>query len=338
MLPETFRCYLVEKDESGKVSARITRRRLAELPPGDVLLRVDYSSLNYKDALAATGHPGVNRVFPHIPGVDAAGEVAGTGVYEFVEGDQVLVTGFDMGSNRAGGWAEYVRVPQDWVVPMPRGLTTRQSMMIGTGGLTAAFCVDALRRHDVAADAGEVVVSGASGGVGSFAVALLARLGYQVVAVTGKTSAHDYLRLLGAAEVVGRETLTGAGDKPLLSGRWAGAIDTVGGAALSAILRATRRGGCVASCGNAGGFEIPGLTVYPFILRGVTLAGIDAAWCPIALRHQTWDRLAGPWKLDDEHLQRMARFVTLEELPGQIEAILAGRITGRVVVRIGAQE
>ncbi len=218
MLPETFRCYLVSKDAAGNVSGQITRRRLAELPPGEVLIRVAYSSLNYKDALAATGHPGVNRVFPHIPGVDAAGTVADSGVSEFVEDDPVLVTGFDMGANRWGGYAEYVRVPHDWIVPLPFPLSLRDSMALGTAGLTAAMAVDSLRKHDVAPDRGEVVVTGASGGVGSIAVALLAKLGYLVAAVTGKASAHDYLKKLGASQVLDRQAVDDTSGKPLLSG------------------------------------------------------------------------------------------------------------------------
>ncbi len=331
MLPETFRCYLVTKDSDGRVSGEFAERRLDELPEGDVLIRVEYSSLNYKDALGAKGHPGVNRAFPHIPGVDAAGTVAQSGVYEFVEGDPVLVTGFDMGSNRWGGYAEYVRVPQDWVVPLPRDLTLRQSMMLGTAGLTAGFCVDALIKHDVKPESGDVVVTGASGGVGSFAVAILAKLGYHVVAVTGKPTAHEYLESLGAAEIAGREAVNDPSAKPLLARRWAGAVDTVGGNALSTILRSMHLGGCVAACGNAAGFELP-ITVYPFILRGVTLAGIDAAWCPIPIRHETWQRLAGEWKPDC--LDRIARFIDFCELPPQFDEILAGRLTGRLVVTI----
>jgi acrylyl-CoA reductase (NADPH) len=331
MLPETFRCYLVTKDPDGTVWGEITERPLEDLPEGEVLIRVQYSSLNYKDALAAKGHPGVNKVFPHVPGVDAAGTVAQSGAYEFVEGDQVLVTGFDMGANRWGGFAEYVRVPQDWVVPLPLGLTLRESMMLGTAGLTAGFCVDALRKHGVKPQSGEVIVTGASGGVGSFAVAILAKLGYHVVAVTGKTIAHDYLRLLGAGEILPRKAVDDASGKPLLSRRWAGAVDTVGGNALSTILRATHLGGCVAACGNVAGFELP-VTVYPFILRGVTLAGIDAAWCPIPLRHEIWQRLAGDWKPDG--LERIAKFIRFEELPSQFDEILAGRLIGRVAITI----
>ncbi len=331
MLPETFRCYLVTKDAAGNVSGQITRRPLAELPPGEVLIRVAWSSLNYKDALAATGHPGVSRVFPHIPGVDAAGTVAESRVNEFVEGDPVLVTGFEMGADRWGGFAEYVRVPHDWVVPLPFPLSLRHSMALGTAGLTAAMSVDALRKHDVAPDRGDVVVTGASGGVGSIAVALLAKLGYRVAAVTGKASAHDYLKKLGASQVLDRQAVDETSGKPLLTGRWAGAVDTVGGNILGTLIRATRLAGCVAACGMAGGTSLP-VTVFPFILRGVTLSGIEAAWVPTPLRSEIWDRLAVQWKLDN--LDAIAQPVDLEQLPSKIPEILAGRITGRLVVRI----
>ena len=335
MLPQTFRCYLVTKDSDGNVSGEITERPLDELPEGEVLIRVAFSSLNYKDALAAKGHPGVSKQFPHVPGVDAAGTVAQSGVYEFVEGDPVLATGFDLGTIRWGGLAQYVRVPQDWVVPLPKGLSLRESMMLGSAGLTAGFSVDALEKHDVTPDRGEVVVTGASGGVGSVAVAILAKLGYHVVAVTGKATAHEYLTSLGAAEVLPREAVNDTSGKPLLTRRWAGAVDTVGGNILSTILRATQFGGCVVACGNAAGIELP-MTVFPFILRGVTLAGIDSAWCPIPLRHQTWQRLAGEWKLDC--LDRIARFIDLEDLPPRFDEILAGRLTGRLAITIDAED
>jgi len=330
-IPKQFRCYLVAKDPAGKVSAQIAQRRLDELPEGEVLIRVAYSSLNYKDALAATGHPGVNKTFPHVPGVDAAGIVAQSGVYEFVPGDPVLVTGFDVGANRWGGWAEYVRVPAEWVVPLPRGLSLRESMMLGTAGFTAGLCVDALQKHNVAPESGEVVVTGASGGVGSIAVALLGKLGYRVVAVTGKPNTHEYLQKLGAGEILGRQAVDDRTGRPLLARRWAGAVDTVGGNILGTIIRATRHGGCVAACGLAGGTDLP-VSVYPFILRGITLAGIDAAWGPIPLRHETWARLAGPWKLDC--LDRIARFIEMDELPGKIDEILAGRVVGRYAVNV----
>ena len=331
MTPKIFRCFFITKAPGGTIRQEIAERSVGELPPGDVLIRVAYSSLNYKDALAATGHPGVNKVFPHVPGVDAAGTVVESGSDAFVPGDQVIVTGFDMGSNRWGGWGEYVRVPRDWIVPLPDGITLRESMILGTAGFTAALCAEALARHDVGPASGPVVVTGASGGVGSFAVAILAKLGYRVAAVTGKEQSHEYLRTLGAAEVLGRDAVDDRSGKPLLSGRWAGAVDTVGGNILGTILRSTMHDGCVAACGLAGGSDLP-VTVYPFILRAVTLSGVNAAWCPIALRHKMWRQLAGQWKVD--HLERLARFVNLQGLPPQINDILAGRIAGRVVVTV----
>jgi putative YhdH/YhfP family quinone oxidoreductase len=331
-LPDTFRCYLVDKDAAGQVSGRVTRCRREQLPEGDVLIRVVYSALNYKDALAATGHPGVNKVFPHVPGVDAAGVVAASGGGPLAPGVPVLCTGFDMGSNRWGGWAEYVAVPQEWVVPLPTGLSLREAIILGTAGLTAGMCVDALQRHDVAPDRGEVVVSGASGGVGSMAVAILAKLGYQVSAVSGKPSAHEYLRRLGAGQILGRQAVDEPADRPLLSARWAGGVDCVGGNILNTILRGTKHSGCVVTCGTVSGVRFEA-TVYPFILRAVTLTGVDAAWCPHALRDESWRRLAGPWKPD--RLEEMAEFRPLEDLPTQIDRILAGQVTGRVVIEIG---
>ena len=335
MPPQTFKCYLVTKDADGTVSAEIAQRSLDELPPGEVLVRVAYSSLNYKDALAATGHPGVNKTFPHVPGVDLAGCVVQSGAYEFVEGDSVLATGFDLGSNRWGGFAEYARVPEDWIVPLPPGLSLRESMILGTAGFTAGLCVDALQRHGVVPERGEIVVTGASGGVGSMAVAILAKLGYHVAAVTGKTTAHEYLKELGAERILDREQLDDRSGRPMLHARWAGAVDTVGGNILSTVLRATKHGGCVTACGLTAGDDLT-MTVYPFILRGVTLAGIDAAWGPIPLRHQVWQHLAGEWKPDD--LEKMATFIELPDLPPRISDILAGRITGRVVISIGGED
>jgi putative YhdH/YhfP family quinone oxidoreductase len=330
-LPDMFRCYWVNKDPSGHLSADVTQRPLSELPEGDVLVRVTCSSLNYKDAMAAVGHPGVARVFPLVPGVDAAGVVVESGVYEFVEGDEVLVTGFDMGSSHWGGFAEYVRVPQEWLVPLPRGLSLGESMMLGTAGLTAALCVDVLQQHAVVPSTGPIVVTGASGGVGCMAVAILAKLGYRVAAVTGKTSAHDLLRTLGAQEILGREGVDDQSGKGLLSARWAGAVDTVGGNILSTVLRSTRHSGCVAACGMAGGTNLP-VTVYPFILRAVTLAGVDAAWFSTSKRHELWRRLAGPWKPD--HLTSIARDCTLDDLTPKILQMLDGQSLGRWVVRV----
>jgi putative YhdH/YhfP family quinone oxidoreductase len=330
---DLFRCYWVERDSAGGVHGRITQRALKELPDGDVLIRVACSSLNYKDALAAAGHQGVNRLYPHIPGVDAAGVVVESGVYEFVPGDEVLVTGFQMGANRWGGFAEYVRVPAEWVVPRPDGLTLQECMMLGTAGLTAGLAIDVLQKFVPAGSEGPIVVSGASGGVGSMAVAILAKLGYQVSAVTGKPLAADFLRSLGAKEILPREAVDDMGGRPLLSSHWAGGVDTVGGNVLASILRATRHSGCVAACGMTAGTELA-MTVYPFILRGVTLAGVDAALCPLLRRHSLWWRLAGAWK--PERLADMVRIIELDEVGTCIDDMLASHVIGRYVIRLNA--
>ncbi len=329
MLPDTFRCYLVTKNEAGEFVGELTERSIDELPPGETIVKVDYSSLNYKDALSATGHPGVTRVFPHVPGLDAAGVVADSGVYELVEGDEVVIASLNLGVDRWGGFAEYVSVPHEWTVPLPVGLNLRESMILGTAGFTAAMCVDALQKHDVAPESGEVVVTGATGGVGSVAVAILAKLGYSVAAVTGKADAHEYLEQLGARRILAREDVDDRSDRPLLSSRFAGAIDAVGGNMLATILRQTDCRGCVAACGVTAGADLP-ITVHPFILRGVSLVGIDSSRCPLPLRHDLWQRLAGPWRPDN--LEAMARDISLDDLPGRIDEILQGKITGRVVV------
>lgn len=332
MLPENFSCYLVAKDVDGNVSGGVVERPMADLPDGNVTVRVAFSSLNYKDALAATGHPGVNKVFPHVPGADAAGVVVASDADAMPIGDPVVVTGHSMGMNRWGGFAEYVRVPHDWIVPLPDGLSLRESMIFGTAGFAAALGVHALRRHEIAPDAGEVLVTGASGGVGSVAVALLAKLGYKVTAVTGKADAGEYLLKLGAEKILSREEVDDQTRRPMLPERWAAAVDTVGGGVLATVLRAVREGGCVATCGMVAGYDLP-LTVYPFILRGVSLCGIAGAICPMPLRRQIWHRLAEPWK--PAGLEMMATSVGLADLPSRIEEILAGNITGRVVVTIG---
>jgi acrylyl-CoA reductase (NADPH) len=332
-MPDSFRCFLVEKNAAGQISARVAERPIDDLPAGEVLIRVAYSSLNYKDALAAQGHPGVVRSFPHVPGIDAAGTVEASQAGAFRPGQQVLVTGYELGAPAWGGFAEYIRVPEHWVVPLPEGLSLRESMIYGTAGFTAALSLDALLRHGVAPDQGEIVVTGASGGVGSIAVALLAKAGFQVAAVSGKPSAEPFLRGLGAASVLPRSEVQDASTKPLLGTRWAGAVDTVGGVALATILRSTRRAGCVTACGLVGGVDLK-LTVHPFILRGVTLAGIDSAECPMPRRIELWNHLAGDWK--PPALDKLAsQTVELDGVSEQVERILKGETMGRVLVKLG---
>jgi len=333
---EEFRCYLVNRRADGSLSAGPASRDIDELPDGDVLIRVAYSSLNYKDALSATGHPGVTRKFPHVPGIDAAGTVVESRAPEFAPGDEVLVTGFDMGMNTWGGFAECIRVPAAWVIRRPAGLSARESMLLGTAGLTAGQCLRAIERHGIEPNAGPIVVTGASGGVGSVATAILARAGYEVVASSGKESAHDYLTLLGAKSVIGRAELDDRSSRPLLSTRWAGAVDTVGGNTLATLVRSVQHRGCVAVCGLVGGAELS-LTVYPFLLRGINLAGIDSAECPLNERTLIWNHLAGEWK--PENLDRIcAAIIDIAELGPHIESILRGGIRGRVLVTASGGE
>jgi putative YhdH/YhfP family quinone oxidoreductase len=248
---------------------------------------------------------------------------------EWRPGDDVLVTGYELGAGQWGGFAAYVRVPADWVVTLPAGLTARDAMIYGTAGFTAAQCVTAIIQHGIEPNRGPVVVTGATGGVGCLAVAILARLGYEVAAVTGKRDQHDWLRRLGASSIINRDEVMDDSDRPLLGSRWAAAVDTVGGKPLTTILRSMQHRGCVAACGLVAGADLK-LTVYPFILRGATLVGIDSAKCPRPQRLEMWQKLAGPWRID--HLNELANEVTLDELPNCIEKILAGQIVGRTVV------
>lgn len=332
MLPSRYRACLVESATPGRFGGRITEVDSARLPAGDVVLRVEYSSANYKDALAAGGHPGVVRTFPHVPGIDAAGTVIESSTAEVPAGTAALVTGYDLGAARWGGWAEYIRVPADWVVPLPAGWTPREAMILGTAGFTAAQAVQALQRQGLVPAAGPVVVTGATGGVGSLAVLLLAQLGYGVSAVTGKPEQSDWLRSLGAAEVLPREAVHDRSGKPLLAARWAGAVDTVGGHTLATIIRSLDHRGCVAACGLVGGADLP-LTVYPFILRGVKLDGIDSAQCPAASRREIWRLLSHEWRLSG--LDRIAREFELHDVDRVVESLLAGQSIGRPVIRIG---
>ncbi len=329
-----FPCYMIRKDAGGKVEAGIERISLSDLPPGDVLIRVAYSSLNYKDALACQAHPGVVRSFPHVPGVDCAGTVVESTSPDYRPGDEVLVTGYDFGAGHWGGFAALVRVPAEWVVPLPSGLSARDAMIYGTAGFTAAQCVTAIVDHGIRPERGPVVVTGATGGVGSLAVAILAKLGYEVEAVTGKPEQHDWLRRLGAGKILGRTDVLDETDRPLLSARWAAAIDTVGGQPLATILRSLQHRGCVAACGLVAGAELH-TTVYPFILRGVTLVGIDSAKCPRPERLEMWQKLSGPWNIPQ--LNDIADEITLDELPDRVQKILAGKIVGRTIVALRSE-
>jgi len=325
-----FKALLVSEAADGSFHREILERPLAALPSGDVLIRVLYSSLNYKDALSATGNKGVTRKYPHVPGVDAAGIVERSQDTDFQSGDEVLVTGYDLGSNTDGGWSEYIRVPAHWVVKRPDKLTLRETMIYGTAGFTAGLAAYKLLHHKLRHDAGPVLVTGATGGVGCMAVALLAQLGFHVVAVTGKKEEKSFLLGLGAKDVVGREEVREVSNKPLLTGRWGGVVDTVGGGLLETALRQTKLEGIVACCGNIASAELH-TSIYPFILRGITLAGIGSAFTPMETRLEVWKNLAGIWKL--QNLEEFAVEVSLSEVNEKyVDMILKGGMRGRVVV------
>ncbi len=316
-MSENFRAIVV-REESGTFTRGIEERSTDDLPEGEVLIRVHYSSLNYKDALSATGNRGVTKRYPHTPGIDAAGKVVASSVTAFSPGDCVTVTDYDLGMNTPGGWAEMIRVPAEWVVRLPDGLSLKESMAIGTAGLTAAQAVLEIMNAGVTSDQGEVLVTGATGGVGSFAVAILAQAGYTVVAATGKAEEHAYLKALGAGEVIGRDEIDPSPSRPMLAARWAAVVDTVGGSILSGALKAVMSRGVVTCCGMVASPELV-TTVYPFILRGVRLIGVDCAECPIEMRQELWTMLAGEWKID--RLVAMYREGGIEELDGEIAEI-----------------
>ena len=322
-----FRAFRVEKNDSGFVRS-VIERNVEDLPEGDVLIDVQYSSLNYKDALSATGNPGVTRVFPHTPGIDAAGSVLASTDTRFAEGDAVVVIGFDLGMGTSGGFAERIRVPANWVVKLPEGLTARESMLIGTAGFTAAECVQKLEQAGMTPDSGPILVTGATGGVGSVAVKLLATLGYEVAAVTGKPEQHDWLRSLGASEFLTREAAAEGAEKPLLAERWGGVVDTVGGDILFNGVKSLRYGCSLAACGLVAAPQF-GASVLPFILRHVNLLGIDSVQLPLPQKTQIWSRLATDWKLD---LSELEETLSLHDLSAAIDRILAGQMVGRGLV------
>jgi acrylyl-CoA reductase (NADPH) len=329
---KSFKAMVVQETAAGTYTRRIAEKSLDDLPAGEVLVRVHYSSLNYKDGLSATGHRGVTKHYPHTPGVDAAGVVEESHSEAFQPGDQVIVTSYDLGMNTPGGFGQYIRVPAGWVVPLPENLSPKESMAYGSAGLTAGFCIFKLQEHGITPDQGEILVTGATGGVGSFAVAMLARIGYQVIAVTGKMDEKQFLVDLGAKEVISRAEATDTSGKPLLKGRWAGVVDAVGGEILSTAIRSTKLHGAVTCCGNVASPDLH-INVYPFILRGISLVGIDSQSFPMTFRRRTWEKIASEWKLDN--LNRQTSVCSLEELDSEIDRILAGKQKGRVIVDLG---
>ena len=326
----TFQALRVHEQDSNFITA-IESRNTDDLADEDLLIRVKYSSLNYKDALSAKGNRGVTRHYPHTPGIDAAGVVEHSEVEEFKSGDEVIVTGYDLGMNTDGGFAEYIAVPASWAVRKPQTLSLRDSMILGTACFTAGMCVDSLLQVGISPAEGDILVTGACGGVGSVAVALLASLGFNVYAGTGRASERNYLLGLGAKDIIPREELLKGTYKPVLKERWAGTVDTVGGDILFNALKATKYGGSVACCGMVASPEFQA-NVFPFILRGVNLLGVDSVELPLEIKAHIWQEFASHWKLDK--LEQMCSEIGLADLPDALERIYQGQQKGRVLVKV----
>lgn len=329
---EKFKAMVVSETEDGKFVNEIKEKSIVDLPEGDVLIEVKYSSLNYKDALSFTGNKGVTRNYPHTPGIDAAGIVAECQSEDFKVGEKVLVTGYDLGMNTSGGFQEYIRVPSEWVVRLPKGLSLKESMVYGTAGFTAAISVYKLIHNGVKVDDGDILVTGATGGVGSVAVSILSKLGYSVVAATGKVDEQkDMLMKLGAKEVIDREEVNDESGRALLREEWAGVVDTVGGNMLATALKSTKYDGTVTACGNVLSTELS-TSIFPFILRGVSLMGVDSVQIDMVTRLEIWEKMAGEWKI--EHLEEQGSEIGLNELEEKLNQILAGKHSGRTIVNL----
>ena len=321
-----FKAFVTEETDEGFVS-KVVERSLEDLPEGDVLIKVLFSSLNYKDALSASGNKGVSRNYPHSPGIDAAGIVEESNSDEFSIGDEVIVTGYDLGMNTSGGFSEYIRVPKEWIIKKPDNLELEESMAYGTAGLTAGLCVRKILISGIKPDDGEVFVTGATGGVGIVAVMLLAKLGFDVVAITGKDTETDLLKSLGAKEVINRSEFEGEMKSPLAKPRWAGGVDAGGSDILSNLISATHQRAAIACCGMVGGVNL-NTSIFPFILRGLSLLGIDSAETLIDVKKEIWNNFASDWKL--EKINDQIKDVGLEELSSEIEKILNGKQVGRI--------
>lgn len=331
MNQKTFKAMVVTEGANNQFIREIKDRNPDDLPEGDVLIKVVYSSLNYKDVLSAIGNRGVTKKYPHTPGIDASGIVAESQSKDFKAGDEVIVTSYDLGMNTSGGFGQYIRVPSQWVVRMPEHLSPRESMIFGTAGFTAALSVYRLADYGITPNMGRILVSGATGGVGSIAVSILANAGYEVVAVNGIVDEKDFLLEIGAKEVISIEEATDSSGKPLLKGLWAGGIDTIGGEILATMIKSIQSDGGITCCGNAGSHDLP-LNVYPFILRGVTLMGIDSQNCPMPMRLKVWNKIANEWKL--ERLDLLITEVSLDGLNERIDLILQRKHKGRTIVRL----
>ena len=326
----TFSAYQVEK-EGDTMNAQIVTRDTEALPQHNTLIKVLYSSVNYKDALSAHGAPGVTRSYPHTPGIDAAGIVVKTGDPQLKAGDEVIVIGFDLGMNTPGGYGQYISVPGDWVTPLPAGLSLRESMILGTAGLTAALCVEKLLWMKASPEQGPVIVTGATGGVGSVAVALLANLGFEVVASSGKAGQTEFLTSLGASQVIHRDELSEPSNRPLLAPRFAHGVDAVGGDTLSNVIKQLEPQGSVAVCGLVASPEFA-VNVFPFILRGINVLGVDSVELPLTDKTRNWVKLAEEWHLS--HLDELANEINLSDLGGALASIYSGGVVGRTLVNV----
>jgi alcohol dehydrogenase len=329
----SFKAFEVSEIEDKKYQGKVIEKQVDQLPAGEVLIEVSYSSLNYKDALSASGNKGVTRNYPHTPGIDAAGVVRASDTDEFGMGDEVIVIGYDLGMNTAGGFGQMIRVPAQWVIPKPAALSARESMIIGTAGFTAALCVEKLLLNGLQVEQGPVLVTGATGGVGIFAVALLKQLGFHVAASTGKASAHDFLKSIGAADILERSELSEESTKPMLREQWAGAVDVVGGATLFNVVKSLRYGGSVAACGLVQS-PVFQASVLPFILRGVNLLGVDSVVLPLAMKIAVWEKLATIWRLNC--LDEIATEIGFDGLDAALQTVLKGGATGRFVLDLKA--
>ena len=326
-----FRAFVVHKTEGG-FSAGLKELTLTDLPPGEILIKVAYSSVNYKDGLASIPEGRVVRSYPFVPGVDLAGVVAESSDSRFKTGDEVIATSYELGVSHYGGYCEYARIQADWVVPLPTGLTLKEAMALGTAGFTAALSIHQLEKNGLQPQNGPVLVTGATGGVGSIGISILSALGYTVAASTGKSSEHDYLKGLGASEILSREETSAESNRPLEKERWAGSLDSVGGNTLAYLIRTTKYAGSIAAFGNTGGPNF-NTTVFPFILRAVNLLGIDSVNCPMELRSYLWHRLASNYK--PRHLLDMiGHEIPFEELPQALATILKGGTRGRTIIKI----
>ncbi|MFC2129973.1 YhdH/YhfP family quinone oxidoreductase [Bacteroidota bacterium] len=326
-----YKAFIVEEVESGRFERKLKHKTIEDLPDGDIIIKVHYSALNYKDALSANGHKGITRKYPHTPGIDASGVIVESHSPAFQIGQEVLVTGYDLGMNTSGGYQEYIRVPANWVVEIPENMNLREVMIYGTAGFTAAVCINELQKHNVFPNSGKVLVTGATGGVGSLAVGMLAKSGYEVIASTGKMGKIDFLQTLGAKDIIPRHEVNDNSGKPLLRGRWIGAIDSVGGNTLSTVIKSTEQRGAVCCLGLVESDKL-NTTVYPFILRGITVIGIDSAERPMDYRLNIWKRIAEEWKLDKPEF--LVKEISLEELNDEIETILRGEQVGKVLINV----